>query len=342
MPPIDHNPSGPRLTVAMPAYNVEAFIADAIESVLAQDFADFEFLLLDDGSTDRTREIAETYARRDKRLRLVVRENRGIAASLNELIAMARAPLVARADADDICEPTRFSAQVAFLDDHPDYGIVGCQAALIDGAGRPVRHDSTQVPCTHEEIVSALPTYSAFYHPAVTMRRDLVLAVGGYRKAYSDADDYDLWLRLSEVTRMANLPDVLIRYRVHGGQVSSWNLAEQSRRAAIASLAHAEREAGRRDPTIGMPELPCDDALDAIFGAGSLKYVRRRIFNDIASSPAVNEGEGWRALLAHRTTAADRRALLYMALKQLVTRRPAAAIQLIAAALGLRSSGTPT
>jgi|SRR5579884_1195240 len=328
----------PRLTVAMPAHNCRRFIADAIESVLAQDLTDFEFLLLDDGSSDGTRQIAESYARADKRLRVISRANRGIAESLNELFALAAAPVVARADADDIYEPTRFSAQLAFLDNHPRYGLVGCQATLIDEDGRPVRPASPRVPCTHEEIVSALPTYSPFYHPAVMMRRSAIFDVGGYRMAYSDADDYDLWLRLSEVTRMANLPDLLMRYRVHGGQVSR-NIADQSRRAAIASLAHAARKTGSPDPTIGMSELPRDHELDAVFGAGSRKYVSRRMFNDIAWSHGVDKGDALPLLLANPTVAADPLMLAYIAMKQFRAGRPAAAIQTLGSTLGFARRG---
>ena len=116
----------------MSVYNGERFLAPAIESILGQTFGDFEFLILDDGSTDATPRIVAGYAALDPRIRPIIRENRGLVASLNQLLEEARAPIVARMDADDISRPERFAKQAAFLDAHPDYGVIGCWTEDID------------------------------------------------------------------------------------------------------------------------------------------------------------------------------------------------------------------
>ena len=286
----DRKPA-PRVSVALPAYNAEATLGQTVESVLAQDFEQFELLLLDDGSTDRTREIAENLATHDRRICLISRENRGLSASLNDLFEMAQAPLIARLDADDICEPLRFSKQVAFLDDNPEYGLVGCQATTIDYSGKEMAHLYAPVPCRHEDIIAALPHYCPFYHPAVMIRRHLALTAGGYRTAYRSAQDYDLWLRLAEVTRMANLPDRLLRYRVHTRQMSSVSAVDQAREAAIAWLSHQERQSGRPDSMKGLSVLPNDDQVDHLFGLDSISYVRRRISEQVTGSPTISQGD---------------------------------------------------
>ena len=115
----------PAISVAMSVYNGEQFLAEAIDSVLAQTFRDFELLVLDDGSSDSTPTIIKAYAAKDARIRPIIRENRGLIASLNQLLDESRAPLVARMDTDDVCLPERFAQQIAFLNMHPDYGVVG-------------------------------------------------------------------------------------------------------------------------------------------------------------------------------------------------------------------------
>ena len=122
--------TAPPLSVAMSVYNGERFLAEAVESILSQSFGDFEFLILDDGSHDGTRDILAEYGGRDPRIRVILRENRGLVASLNQLIGEARAPLVARMDADDISHRDRFSRQLAFLAGNPDYGVIGSWCAV--------------------------------------------------------------------------------------------------------------------------------------------------------------------------------------------------------------------
>ncbi len=291
----------PPLSVAMSVYNAERFLAEAIESVLTQTFADFEFLILDDGSTDGSRAIIERYAQRDPRIRLIARENRGLIVSLNQLLHEARAPLVARMDADDICLPERFAEQYAFLQDHPDHGVVGCWTSDIDEKGDPYPLKTADHPETHESFLTAIETRQPLLcHPAVMYRLDLVRSVGGYHAAFRHCEDLDLWLRLAGVTRICNLPKRLIKYRRYEQQVSSRHATEQQVGAAVARLAYQERVAGRPDPTASLTALPPIEGLDALFGqAGAARAVRRQVAPGLLYSKAGLQDHGFNVVLQH-------------------------------------------
>lgn len=258
----------PAISVAMSVYNGERFVTEAIESVLGQTLHEFEFLIVDDGSSDSSRAIIEGYAARDSRIRPIVRENRGLIASLNQMLDEARAPLIARMDADDVCLPERLARQVEFLDAHPEYGVLGCWTEDIDEYGQPwTKGDWTPHPLTHEAFLANIDARGPLLcHPAAVFRRDLVRAVGGYHAAYKHCEDLDLWLRLATVTRIGNIPIKLLRYRHYAGQVSSRHAIEQAHGAAIARLAYEERKAGRPDPTENLTRLPAIEDLDALFG----------------------------------------------------------------------------
>jgi glycosyltransferase involved in cell wall biosynthesis len=283
-------------------YNAAATLPVAIESVLGQSLRDFEFLLLDDGSTDASLTIARAYAARDSRIRVIAMPRQGLVRSLNQLFAEARAPLVARFDADDICMAPRFEQQVAFLADHPDHGLVGCETIFIDenGVATDAKAKAPLIrPHSHEAFIAQLERGPILCHSAVMVRRDLVRAAGGYRESYVHAEDYDLWLRLSEQTRMTNLPEPLLAYRVSAGQVSSRHMVAQARNAAIAWLAHLARLRGAGDPTAGMTTLPDIARLDALFGPGSAAYVRRRMIERLLFSPDHLANEAWPVLLGY-------------------------------------------
>ncbi len=293
--------SCPHVSVAMSVFNGERFLGQAIESVLAQTFADFEFLILDDGSRDGTRQIIESYAARDSRIRRLFRENRGLVASLNELLAQAQAPLIARMDADDICMPERFARQIAFLADHPDHGVVGTWAEDIDEHDQPYPLKVPHHPASHEGFLDAIERgHPLLCHPAVMFRKDLVLGVGGYHRAFRHCEDLDLWLRLASITKLCSLPERLIRYRHYAQQVSSRHATEQQIGAAVALLAYRERQAGRPDPTAAIDRLPPIDELDALFGRdGVARAVRARVAPGLLYSRAGLRDEGFDLLCRH-------------------------------------------
>ncbi|WP_408588303.1 glycosyltransferase [Novosphingobium sp.] len=285
----------PRISVALSVYNGERFLAQAIESVLGQTCGDFEFLILDDGSRDATPAIIADHAARDPRIRPIVRENRGLVASLNQLLAEARAPLVARMDADDLCLPERLGRQLAYLDAHPEIGVLGTWTEDIDELGGPHPVLAPDHPLGHEDFLRAVElSLPLLCHPAVMYRRDVVLSVGGYHGAFRHCEDLDLWLRLAAVTRIANLPERLLRYRHYEEQVSSRHATVQQVGAAVARIAHAERLAGRPDPTADLDALPSIDQLDALFGReGVARAVRARVAPGLLYSRSALRDEGF-------------------------------------------------
>jgi glycosyltransferase involved in cell wall biosynthesis len=199
------------VSVVIAAYNAERYIGEAIDSILAQTFPDFELLLVDDGSTDATAAIGQEAAKRDARVVVISQEHLGIPRSRNKGIALSRGEFMAVHDADDVSVPERFARQVDFLDKHPDVAVVGSVAEGIDADGSFMR--IIQVPLDHESIRRGVPNTLRFIHGSLLIRRAAVEAVGGYRPEFPVSSDYDLYLRLSERFGVANLPEPLYRYR---------------------------------------------------------------------------------------------------------------------------------
>jgi len=226
---IDH----PRVSVALPVHNCERYVAEAIESILAQTFTDFEFLIVDDGSTDGTLPILHRFAARDSRIRVISRPNTGIVGALNEMLGLARADLVARMDADDVALPVRFERQVRFLDEHPECVMVGSRVTIIDPDGDALTEMGDAL--SHEQIVTDLLNYKGqmVYHPAVIYRRKAVLDLGGYRPKCREAEDLDLFLRLAEIGQIVNLPEPLLRYREHRAKAGISRSNEQGYRTRV-------------------------------------------------------------------------------------------------------------
>lgn len=303
--------SVPAISVALSVYNGERYLAAALDSVLAQTFADFELLVLDDGSTDGTRAIVLAAAARDARVRPILRENRGLVASLNELVAAARAPIVARMDADDICDPERFARQHAFLSAHPEVGLVGCWNAHIDAAGREAHVPGADHPTSHEAILAAMERgQTPFSHPTVMFRRAVMQDAGGYHPAFRHCEDFDLWLRLADRTRLANLPERLLHYRRHEGQVSANHTLAQQWGSAVARLAWRERRAGRDDPTADLPALPRVDGLDRLFGrGGTAAEACAMVVPGLLYSSACASAEGLALIVAHLAAGGSRTGL---------------------------------
>jgi glycosyltransferase involved in cell wall biosynthesis len=203
--------AAPKVCVLMSVYNGERFLRETIESILNQTFTDFEFIIINDGSTDASSEILEEYAQKDSRIRLIHQENMGLTKSLNKGFGMAHGEYIARMDADDISEPTRFEKQVDFLDAHPSIGIVGINSYIIDERGnilREIKH-----PTSHDEIMSKILLDNKFIHSSVMLRKILLKKYGYYNEKLTYAQDYELFLRLSTHTKLANLPDPLHRWR---------------------------------------------------------------------------------------------------------------------------------
>lgn len=234
------------LTVVMSVYNGEPYLIPALESILSQSFRDFEFLIVDDGSTDGSTEILETYARRDSRITLIRQENAGVYASLIKACALVTTPYIARMDADDISAPDRLERQLDFLRRNREVALLGGAAKYINGAGEVLF--TVEFPTSDDDIRARLTTGNAFATSAVVMRRDAMLMVGGFRRAFLLAGDYDLWLRITERYKVANLPAVLISYRVHAKQLTSTGLERQVLAGIAARVSAKMRQALEEDP----------------------------------------------------------------------------------------------
>lgn len=228
----------------MPVHNAAPYLAAAIESILRQTYTDFEFLIIDDGSTDGSPAILQA-ATRDQRVRVIRRENRGLVATLNEGLTLARAPLIARMDADDVARPARLAQQVGALAARPEVLCLGGAFELIDGAGRRI---AQRFPPTEDAEIQEynLRGHNAIAHPTALYRRAAVQAVGGYRERFKCAEDLDLWLRLGETGVLANLRDVVLSYRLHGASVSQNGRELQRERMAAACREACARRGVQR------------------------------------------------------------------------------------------------
>ena len=244
--------SVPKISVLLPVYNAERYVGEAVDSILKQTFSDFEFIIINDGSTDQSLQILQDYARQDARIRLISRENRGLVSTLNEGLAMAEAPFIARMDADDVALPERFEKQHAHLMDNAACLAVGGRTLVIDPEGDPLciwnkfsAHD--EVLNEHLNTING----SAVCHPAVMFRADTVKALGNYRADYYPAEDLDLFLRISGLGRVENLTDVILKYRIHDKSICYTEYEKQKQMVLdIVNNARLERQMPKLNKTI--------------------------------------------------------------------------------------------
>lgn len=205
----------PLISVLLPTYNCELYIKEAVDSILNQTYSNFEFLIIDDCSTDNTISILKEY--QDSRIKLILKpKNTGYTNSLNYGISIANGKYIARMDGDDISLPTRFEKQVKFLENNPDVVLCGTQYKIIG------KNKIVTVPENHEDIKYELLQNSAFGHPTVMMRKSALDQLPFvYNAEREPAEDYDLWTRLLLIGNLYNLQEVLLQYRIHDSQVSS-------------------------------------------------------------------------------------------------------------------------
>jgi Glycosyl transferase family 2 len=227
------------VSVLLPVWNGERFLATAIDSLTAQTYHAFELLIIDDGSTDGSAAIVQSRAARDPRILLLQRPHAGIADALNAGIAAARGVYLARMDADDAAAPTRLARQVAYLDAHPACVAVGSAIEVIDAEG--VSLGVVRFPAGNAAILGTLiGGGTGLAHPAVLMRRTPVVDAGGYRDQFFPSEDLDLWLRLRHYGEFENLGEPLLRYRRHQAAVG---VRERGRQRAMAGAVTAEARA---------------------------------------------------------------------------------------------------
>jgi glycosyltransferase involved in cell wall biosynthesis len=282
----------PEVSVVMPVYNTERYLVPALESVLQQSFTDFEFIILDDGSTDSSVHIIQQYAENDERIRFFPLEHRGYVSLLRRGLNHCRGEFVARMDSDDISMPDRFEKQVNYLREHPDCVALGSRVVLIDPFGSPMENPphKTAHPEIEQELLNGVGW--AMVHPTVMMRREPLMLAGGYREDLMVSEDLDLFLRLAEVGKLANLPDVLLQYRQHLQSVNYTKYEQQkSVKRQIVSDAYKRRSLPmpanwtfRERKLLPHPEQHRRWGWAAL-RAGNINVARRHAFSAIRQAP---------------------------------------------------------
>jgi GT2 family glycosyltransferase len=214
-------PGSPTVSILLSVHNGERYLSQAIESLMVQSYAAWELIAVNDGSTDRTAEILMGLAAQDLRIRIIARPNQGLTRSLNEAAALARGHYLARMDADDASLPDRLALQIRHLDSHPRCLALGGQAFFIDSEGAllGVWHVPQEHHAIDQQHLSGFG--GGIIHPAVMLRKDAFLQVGGYDITLPAAQDYDLWLRLAEQGELANLKEYVLHYRLHLSSITS-------------------------------------------------------------------------------------------------------------------------
>ncbi len=278
---------GAAVSVVMPVHNAGDFLDSAIRSILAQSLADFEFVILDDGSTDGSTERLRGWARSDGRIRLIRNEARsGAALSSNRVTRAASAPLIARMDADDIAAPERLQRQAEVLAGHPDAVMVGALADVIDESGRRVRAPD------YGRLVRR-SAFAPFSHSTAMFRREAFERAGGYRAAAEKWEDVDLFLRMAAQGRILVLAEPLLHYRQTGRSTRSMDGAERLERSMALlyrAIARYERDGGYEALLAGPAEDGgrLDPGLFIECGSGSVWTGRRPgVLRRLSSSGAL-------------------------------------------------------
>jgi glycosyltransferase involved in cell wall biosynthesis len=230
----------PLISIVMPTYNQERYLKEAIESILNQTFQDFEFIIIIDNSTDGTDAVLKSFQQKDDRIRIYREEKKGLIPALNKGCYLARGKYIARMDSDDISLPKRLEMQVKYLEAHPEIAVLGTGVRYIDETGKPGKSELN--PIDPKIIGLYLYFANCIVHPSVLMRREMVESLGFYSSAALHAEDYDLWARASQVTKIANLQEVLLHLRMWQGSTSQlYQLAQKQavikiRRSMISGL----------------------------------------------------------------------------------------------------------
>ena len=232
----------PLVSCALPVFNAEAYLREAMESVLAQKGCDFELIVVNDGSTDGSAAIIADLASRDDRIRVIEQENSGIVSALNKALDAARGTYLARMDADDVCYPDRFQLQSNYLESHPHVAVVGGSAVTIDADGQEKQEGVSARTYRQKASLDKFPPKVAVsLHPLIMTRTDLLRQIGGYSADYPHAEDYDIFIRLGEHGEIHNPDFRVLKYRVHGENISIRNLEQQELSASRSELSNLNR-----------------------------------------------------------------------------------------------------
>jgi len=299
----------PKVTVIMSVWNGEKYLQEAIDSILVQTFKDFEFLIINDGSTDKTGEILESY--NDPRIKIINNEkNIGLTKSLNRGLKIAKGNYIARQDADDISMPERLEKETEFLKQNINVGLVGTDYLFINKKGKVVHI----VKCLNgsRELKEKLLEGNQFGHGSVMLRRECIDKVGTYREEFKFAQDYDFYLRIAEVYDVANISEPLYKWRINIKSVSVKKKALQDKYALLAIELAKERKQSGKDKLQSLNKEEIDKLLDelisdtrakdrkkiaegyyfwsrVLFGGKDYKGAFKLLFKSLASYPLNKE-----------------------------------------------------
>lgn len=281
----------PVVSVLVPVRNAGRYLDEALASLRCQTLSAIEIVVVDHSSTDGSAAIIARHAAEDDRIRAFRFDGRGLARCLNFAASKARAPLIGRLDADDVAHPDRLAIQVAAIGADPAIGLLGSRVTTIDASGVKIgEHD---LPLEDGDIRAFMRRGCPFSHPSVIMRRDVFESVGGYRDGLSICEDYELWTRMAEVTRMRNLPQALTSYRLHDASMTFARpirmlLADICIVAAIEARRRGEAEPFDRGRPLHRRAL-------GILGLGRAQLTYRAFRSVSANARIVHEQRGRRA-----------------------------------------------
>lgn len=244
----------PLISVLLPVYNCGAtYLTEALQSVLRQSYQNFEVIVINDGSTDESGDVLDSFSSLDSRLKIHTQSNQGLPATLDSAFNKSRGEFIARMDGDDLSDPDRLQRQLTFLNENPAIGACGTWATMVDPWGEAICQ--MKPPVDHDEIEELLyqGNATALIHPTFMARRNIFEQAGGYNPS-NELEDLDLYLRLLEVTQLANIPETLLRYRVHFG---STNHQRRQRHVELTVKTVSEaRERRGLPPGRGFSHLP--------------------------------------------------------------------------------------
>ena len=285
------NGDTPILTVLMSVYNGMPYLVNAVESILNQSYDNFDFIIINDGSSDKSLEILQSYAKNDKRIKLISHENKGLVAALNEGLAMINTPFIARMDDDDIALPTRLEKQMHYLGNNDDCLLLGTKVIIIDTDGDEICEMGDYF--SHSDIDQGLLEKKGqlIYDPSVIFRKSVVDQLGGYRKKYSYVPDLDLYLRISELGKIENLSEPLLKYREHTEKMGFVYRDEQITQInEVIKETYARRKLAYRETLIDSPALKSEINSWEIWvwwalKAGNIKTAKKYAFKLLLASP---------------------------------------------------------
>jgi len=277
----------PQVSVLLPVYNAQDYLRESIDSILNQSFTDFELIIINDGSTDRSKEMIDSYT--DPRIRLIDQDNAGLPVSLNRAIAIAKGQYLARQDADDVSLPNRLAEQVEFMESNPSCGLLGTWAQILE-VNTPTDRELNH-PCDNGEIQIKLMFYNCFVHSSVMIRKDSLNVAGIYPEdpAKFPPEDYDLWLRIAKNFQVANLPKVLLQYRELPSSISRQKLDLMQARARLMST-HALDSLLNKTATVNEIKLLVDAMTIQAENFTSAQYKR---FQSLLSEIAQKKFDQW-------------------------------------------------